>query len=350
MTELTCILGKAYVHHDPPFQIVDGARAEVLDTPRRVEALLRGAVSAGATILDPDPVVAGDLTAVHDGEMIEFLRTAWSRWIAADLTPPIFPVCAGPRDSPRHPGPEATVRALAAYFCRDTCSPIVAGTWDAVVESAALALTGARLIRDGRRAVYALCRPPGHHAARADFSGFCYANNAALAADALRTLGRVAVLDLDFHHGNGTQDVFWNDPEVFYASVHGDPRLHFPFFSGYADEVGGPGARGTTLNVPLPDGTGGAAYLRSLSQVIDHVAGFGPRTIVVSLGLDICDTDRVGTFCVGPEALMTVGTLVADLGVPVLVVQEGGYDLDQLDQQLAAFLTGLTASSRVQSH
>jgi acetoin utilization deacetylase AcuC-like enzyme len=343
MTELICVLGTGHAAHNPPFQVVDGVRTGVLDTPDRVGALLTGALAAGAAVVSPDPVTATDLVTVHDGAMVEFLRTAWSRWLAEGLEPPVFPVCAGPRQRVRRPDPRMTVRALAAYYCRDTCSPLTAATWDAALESAASAITAARLIRGGKRAVYALCRPPGHHAARAEFSGFCYLNNAALAARALQTLGRVAVVDLDFHHGNGTQDVFWNDPDVLYASVHGDPRRYFPFFSGFAEETGGPRARGLTLNVPLPDGTDGRGYLRAVTTILHRVSRFSPDAVVVSLGLDIADTDPVGTFAVDQTSLLAAGELLAGLGKPLLVVQEGGYDLAELGKQVAAFLTGITA-------
>jgi acetoin utilization deacetylase AcuC-like enzyme len=179
------------------------------------------------------------LTSVHDGAMVRFLQTAWQRWTAEGLEGPVYPDSFGPRAGIRDAGPDASVRALAGYYCRDTCTPIVAGTWTAAIASAAIAATAAGYAMRGAAATYALCRPPGHHAARTEFSGFCYLNNAAVAAAALTALGPVAVVDLDFHHGNGTQDVFWNDPRVFYCSLHGPVGRHFPFFSGWQpnDEV-----------------------------------------------------------------------------------------------------------------
>jgi acetoin utilization deacetylase AcuC-like enzyme len=236
---------------------------------------------------------------------------------------------------------------LAGHYCRDTCSPIVASTWPAAREAADLALTAAALVKQGSSLLYALCRPPGHHAARADFSGFCYLNNAALAATSLKEMGRVAVVDLDFHHGNGTQDVFWADPDVFYGSVHGHPDHHFPFFSGFAQERGAPEAAGTTLNIPLPDGTDGLRYGTAVDRLLGAVSAFGPASLVVSLGFDMTASDPVGTFDVDDEDLWCLGGRLASLGLPMVVVQEGGYAMDRLEFQVEAFFRGASESTYV---
>lgn len=342
MSDMVTIASGAHARHDPPYQLDDGRVVDVLDRAVRVDALLRGARRMGGALLGPDPIRAEDLSGVHTPGLIAFLESAWERWRDEGLPPPMFPDSFGPRWHCRPPEGTASVRLQAGYYCRDTCTPIVEETWAAALESAAVARTGAKLVCEGTRLAYALCRPPGHHAARDEFSGFCYLNNAALAAHDLRVMGRVAVIDLDFHHGNGTQDIFWSDPDVFYLSLHGDPDHGFPFFSGRADERGGAGAEGTVRNVPLADGTTGEAYLGALGTALEEVSAFGPATLVISLGLDVAASDPVGTFRLHDRHLAEAGRLLSGLGVPAVVVQEGGYDVPRLDGQISAFLTGLS--------
>jgi acetoin utilization deacetylase AcuC-like enzyme len=191
--------------------------------------------------------------------------------------------------------------------------------------------------------------PPGHHAGPAYYGGFCLLNNAAVAAAALRRLGRVAVVDVDFHHGNGTQDVFWEDPEVLYVSLHGDPAGHYPHFTGARDETGGGRGVGATRNYPLPDGTGDDGYLAALAAAGELVAGFGAATMVVSLGFDALDGDPLGAFRVSVAGYRRIGRLLGGLGLPTLLVQEGGYALDAIGAcavaALAGFQTGMSGLS-----
>ncbi|WP_327031178.1 histone deacetylase family protein [Micromonospora sp. NBC_01740] len=337
---MTTVLGREHRKHDPSHQVDDGQIVDVLDRPERVDALLRGVRSVGTRVVAPTAHGEESLLTVHDPGMLRFLATAYARWSEEGRPGPVIPDSFGPRGGPARIGADASARVLAGYYCRDTCSPIMASTWSAAREAADLALTGADLIRSGTGLVYGLCRPPGHHAAVADFSGFCYLNNTALAAASLRELGRVAVVDLDFHHGNGTQDVFWADPQVFYGSVHGHPDRHFPFFSGFPDEVGVGDARDTTFNLPLPDGTDGLRYRATVDRLLERVLRFDPATVVVSLGLDIAADDPVGTFDVGDEDLWHLGRSLVALGRPLLVIQEGGYALARLEEQIGAFFRG----------
>ncbi|WP_328603301.1 histone deacetylase family protein [Amycolatopsis sp. NBC_00345] len=330
--------------HDPPYQVDDGQLVPVLDLPIRVARLLEGAMGAGAELVEPDPAPGDSLLAVHDPEMIRYFETAHPRWSADGRTGPVVPDSFGPRRGGRRPEPGADVRAEAGYFCRDTATPIIETTWRAAQWAAASAITAARLVTEGTNWAYALCRPPGHHAARGEYSGFCYLNNAALAASGLRAHGRVAILDIDFHHGNGTQELFWEAPDVFYASLHGSPRRHFPFYCGYADERGADSCRGTVLNVPLPDGTDGKRYLGELHDVVARIAEFGASHLVISLGLDIARDDPVGTFELGNDDLYQVGAAAGQLGLPTVITQEGGYDVPGLGDQLRAFLLGLCSS------
>jgi acetoin utilization deacetylase AcuC-like enzyme len=208
------------------------------------------------------------------------------------------------------------------------------------VAAADAALTAADLVAGGAPAAYALCRPPGHHAGPGYYGGFCLLNNAAIAARSLATLGRVAVVDVDFHHGNGTQDVFWEDPEVLYVSLHGDPAAHYPHFTGGADETGGGPGRGATRNLPLPDGTGDDAYLAALGQAMDQVAAFEPATLVVSAGFDTFEDDPIGAFKVTTGGFRRIGAALAAAGRPTVVVQEGGYAVEALGANAVALLDG----------
>jgi len=342
MSDLIAVYSGLGTLHDPPYQVDDGQLVEVLDTPLRAAALLDGARNAGATLVRADPVGREALLGVHDSTMLDYLESAYAQWAATGLRGPVVPDSFGPRDGVRRPGPDADIRARAAYYCRDTATPIVEDTWPAAKEAAAVALTAAQRVDDGAPWAYALCRPPGHHAAREEFSGFCYLNNAALAASTLKSRhGRVGIIDLDFHHGNGTQDLFWDDADVFYTSLHGPPDRHFPFFSGFGDEKGGDDAPGATLNFPMPDGTEDNQYLTTLERAAEAVAGFDPACLVVSLGLDIARTDPVGTFRITHGGLRRAGRLIGQLGRPAVIVQEGGYDLVGLSAQLEAFLGGL---------
>ncbi|HEV3014112.1 MAG TPA: histone deacetylase family protein, partial [Actinomycetota bacterium] len=227
------------------------------------------------------------------------------------------------------------------WFCFDTATPMVAGSFSAALAAADAALTAADLVAAGAPAAYALCRPPGHHAGPGYYGGFCFLNNAAIAARSLHRLGRVAVVDVDFHHGNGTQDVFWEDPEVLYVSLHGDPAGHYPHFTGAADETGGGAGAGTNRNLPLPDGTGDDAYLEALAEAMAVVAGFDPATLVVSAGFDTFAGDPIGAFQVTTGGFRRIGAALAAAGRPTVVVQEGGYAVEALGANALALLQGV---------
>jgi acetoin utilization deacetylase AcuC-like enzyme len=218
-------------------------------------------------------------------------------------------------------------------------SPILEGSWKAAYWAAQCALTAADAVRGGRRAAYALCRPPGHHAAADLYGGYCYLNNAAIAARSLQSAGeRVAVLDVDYHHGNGTQSIFYADPAVFYASLHAHPDQEYPFYWGDADELGeGPGL-GANRNWPLPQGTGDAEYLHALDEALDVVLSFSPRWLVVSAGFDGVVGDPEGGFCLSAECMREIGRRISGLGLRTVLVQEGGYGLDRLGQDAVALL------------
>jgi acetoin utilization deacetylase AcuC-like enzyme len=328
--------------HDPPFELNAGQRVSpVYERPARLTAIQTTLAAAGHPLRPARAHPDRALEAVHDPAMVAFLRGGHDAWRAAG-GPEVM--IADTFRSPRwNEGgrPSASPIAQLGWWCFDTATPLVAGSFTAARAAVDVALTGAGLLAEGADAVYALTRPPGHHAGRDYFGGFCLFNHAAVAAHALRAGGRVAILDLDVHHGNGTQDLFWRDPDVLYVSLHGDPDHLYPFFSGRSDEVGeGPG-RGATRNLPLPEGTSDETYLARLREAVDVIDAFEPATLVVSLGLDASEHDPIGSLALTADGFRAAGAQVGGLDRPTLVLQEGGYALEHLGALARAVLDGL---------
>ena len=231
---------------------------------------------------------------------------------------------------------------LGAYSF-DASSPIAEGTWEGAYWSAQTALTALDAVLAGESAAFALCRPPGHHAGRDYLGGYCHLNNAAIAAEAATAVGRrVAILDVDYHHGNGTQDIFYVRGDVFFASIHADPRTDYPYFWGHADEAGQGAGEGATFNLPLPRGTNLAAYLPALEQALAAIAAFGADLLVISYGADTFAGDPISHFRLETADYAIIAGRIAALNLPSLVVMEGGYAVDALGANVAAFLEGLS--------
>lgn len=330
----------AHRHHAPPFELNAGQRiSPVFEHPSRVDAILSGLPAAERQA--PTAHDDGALVAVHDADLVRFLRDGYDAWRRAG-GPEVM--IADTFRSPRWAGggrPSASPFGAAGWWCFDTATPVVAGSFRAARAAADVALTAVDLVVAGAPLAYALTRPPGHHAGRDYFGGFCLLNHAAIAARALQDGGRVAILDIDVHHGNGSQDIFWRDSGVLYASLHADPDTTFPFFSGFADEQGeGPG-RGATRNAPLAPGTDDAGYLVALDATLTEVAAFDPAALVVSLGLDASEHDPIGPLDLTADGFAEVGARIGGLGLPTVVIQEGGYALDHLGTLAAAVLGGL---------
>jgi acetoin utilization deacetylase AcuC-like enzyme len=342
MEPMPVVATDAHRAHDPPYEVNFGRTVQpVWERVARGEVLRAALAGAGHPVTGPVEHGPGPLRAVHHPALLDFLATAWDGWRAAKgpevLVPDTFPVPGLGRGAAR---PPAGGLGQAGWFCFDTATPLVAGSWQAARAAADVALTGADLVAEGAPAAFALCRPPGHHAGPGYFGGFCLLNNAAVAARALAGLGRVALVDVDFHHGNGSQDVFWEDPGVLYVSLHGDPAVHYPYFTGTAAEAGaGPGA-GTTRNLPLPDGIDDDGYLRALERAAEAVAAFEPAVLVVSLGFDTFAEDPIGGFGLSARAYPRIGRLLAGLRLPTLFVQEGGYALEAIGDCAVATLAG----------
>ena len=323
--------------HNPEREYTSGGPIPYPECADRAHGIGAALKEAGFTLQPPPPCAPEALHTVHDGDYLDFLSAVYSNQHphSAELVPTTFALRGGRRPPCR--------RAQAGYYGFDT-TPRTRGSWSAARASASSALAGAGALADGAPAAYALCRPPGHHAGRDYFGGYCYLNNAALAAAHLATGARVALIDIDYHHGNGTQDIFYESAEVFFVSLHADPSYQYPLFWGYADERGTGAGEGLNRNFPLPPGTGDDAYLAALDQALALIADFDPAYLVVSAGFDIYGADPLGDWDITQAGITRVGARIAAAGRPTLLVQEGGYNLAALGANtrrlLEPFATG----------
>jgi acetoin utilization deacetylase AcuC-like enzyme len=314
--------------------------------------------------ITPDDHGLLPILAVHDADYVSYLRTAYDESAAAPSTAgPVFSWTFANRHAMRRP---RSVLGLKGYYAFGWASPILKGTWEAAYWSAQCAVTAAALVREGEPAAYALCRPPGHHAAADLYGGYCYLNNAAIAARYLQqpildpsgaparppemlpevTMDEatpVAILDVDYHHGNGTQLIFYSDPTVLYCSLHAHPDEDYPYYWGDADERGAGLGIGQNRNWPLPKGTGDEAYLATLDQALAAIREFAPHYLVVSAGYDTIQGDPEGGFCITTRGLREIGRRIAALALPTVIIQEGGYLLESLGKNAVAFLQAFSS-------
>jgi acetoin utilization deacetylase AcuC-like enzyme len=338
--------------HEPGGEVWLGQRDEGTEVPDRARVILAALTAAGAPVRPTGPHDPDALLAVHDGALIRHLSTIWADWEAAGypaeygrdrVVPYVFPTAAMLGEMPaRLP---AAVHAQTGLFCYDTMTLLGPGSWAAIRAAADSAAAAAGLIAAGHPAAYALCRPPGHHAGPAGYGGSCYLNNAAVAAQSLRQAGaaRVAIVDIDAHHGNGTQSIFYDRADVLYASVHVDPGAGwFPHYLGFANEDGNGAGRGFTCNLPLAPGSGDDVWLGAVDDLCALVRDFAADAIVLSLGVDAAAADPESPLQVTAAAYRSAGDLIGRLG-PVAAIQEGGYDLASLGEYVLATLTGVQA-------
>jgi acetoin utilization deacetylase AcuC-like enzyme len=318
---------------------------EVVERAERIRSALAadgGFATVGPTEHGEDPI-----TAVHDPGLVRFLEEAWPQMRAEGidhgaLMPESFNVRALTEGITERGEPRHAISGRAGYWAFDTSSPIVAGTYVAARGAVDVALTATDLVLGGAAAAYGLCRPPGHHAARAMYGGYCFFNNAAIAAQAIvaATGEPVAILDLDYHHGNGTQQIFWRRADVLYVSLHADPDRAYPFYLGRADETGeGPGAA-KNLNLPLPVGATNELYLATLDRALAAIAATPGSVIVVSLGFDTYVLDPIADFAITTDGYYEMGRRVAALGRRLVILQEGGYHRPSLGENARAWLRG----------
>lgn len=326
--------------------VIDEQPIEYRETPARAEAILAAvrAAQLGPILLPTDHGLA-PILAAHHVDFVTYLRTAYAQSFTYFGEP--RPVIAGRDDvtferAPRCP---EDFPGRRDYYTYDYEDPILEMTWDAAYWAAQCALTAADCVCNGNgvRASYALCRPPGHHAMPDQYGGFCYLNNVAIAARHLQADGPVAILDVDYHHGNGTQAIFYADPAALVCSLHADPDWIYPFFWGRADERGAGAGLGLNRNWPLPLRLGDAAYLAVLDEALGVIADFTPRYLLISLGLDTAEGDLIGQFNITTGGFHKIGQQIAALGLPTVIVQEGGYRIETLGVNAVAFLEAFEA-------
>ncbi|MPZ10657.1 MAG: histone deacetylase family protein [Kiloniellaceae bacterium] len=327
--------------HHAKFELINGRMQPAVEMPSRAETVLERvkAVDLGP-IIGPSAHGLDPVLKVHDAGFVTFLERAWGLWAAEgrdyEALPLVWPVRGLRQIEPDY------IDGKLSYYSFDAGTPITAGTWAAATASADVALTGADLLRAGATAAFALCRPPGHHAAADFYGGYCFLNNAAIAAQSFidAGAGRVAILDVDYHHGNGTQAIFYRRPDVYFASIHGDPRQEFPFFLGYEDETGEGAGEGCNANYPLVWGSGFDAWSAALEDACRRIAAYGPEVVVVSLGVDTFEKDPISQFKLKSDDYLRIGKTIAALGKPTLFVMEGGYAVAEIGINAVNVLQG----------
>jgi acetoin utilization deacetylase AcuC-like enzyme len=341
--------------HDPEHEIESSGFQPPFENPHRADVIRAALDGAGGfDVAEPAEWGTAPIEAVHDPGLVRFLATAWDEYQREvrpvhDVVPDVFAMPGlrnrmGGMAAVREP---ARVSARLGWWCFETTTPLTEGTYDAARSAVDIALSSADAVAAGESIVYGLCRPPGHHAATSLYGGYCFFNNAAIAADHLaRTTGsRIALLDVDYHHGNGTQEIFYERDDVAFVSLHGDPARAYPYHLGYADETGAGRGTGTTVNLPLPARLDDDGYLAALDQALDAIDRFDPAVVVVSLGLDTFDGDPICDLALTTEGFGRCGAAVAARGRPLVVLQEGGYADAALGDNVVSWLHGASSAS-----
>jgi acetoin utilization deacetylase AcuC-like enzyme len=338
-----------HLGHDPDLASFYGTLQPVVEAPERAETIRR-ALEADPSfdVVGASEHGAGPITEVHDPGLIRFLDTIWEEWAgdpAAGAIPRIIPEMfwhPAVTDGMGPPPEQASIYGRQAAYTFDASTPIVAGTALAARAAVDVALTAADAVAGGETTAYGLCRPPGHHAARGALGGFCYLNNAAIAAEYLagRMDESIAILDVDYHHGNGTQQIFWERGDVLYASLHGDPARAYPYLTGYPEERGSGDGEGATINVPLEPRVDDTRYLDALAPVLERIAGFPGSICVVSLGFDTYRLDPICDLALTTEGYHRIGAAVAATGKQLVILQEGGYHVGDIGANARAWLRG----------
>jgi acetoin utilization deacetylase AcuC-like enzyme len=330
---------EAHRKHEPPFEVFDGGlRVPYLENPDRMDQILQALRATDwAEVIEPADFGLDPIHAVHNKEYIDFLASSWTDWLATEaqdksiLLPSTFALR-------RHPQKPTSLLGRAGYYMMDLSACIVEGTYQAALASANCALSTAQAVAGGDHSAFALCRPPGHHAGKDYAGGYCFLNNASLAANWLSTKGKVALLDIDYHCGNGTQDIFYEREDVLTISIHANPNFEYPHFAGYADERGKGNGLGFHHNFPLPAGTDDIAYLSTLDRALELIRAFNPLYLVVSAGMDIYADDPLGKIKVSTDGIIEIGKRISALNLPTIIVMEGGYNNDALGKNMTGLL------------
>lgn len=336
---------------DGKHELLEGQFMKAHEMPRRADIVLdRVRATQLGEVLAPQDFGLDPILKVHDRGLVDFLQTAWDEWAASgrtfDALPHVWPVPGLSRGSLGRRISDC-IDGKLGHYAIDAGTPITPGTWRAVLSSAQVALTAQKLVATGERAAFALCRPPGHHAGSDFYGGYCFLNNAGIAAQAFRDQGakRVAILDVDYHHGNGTQAMFYERDDVLTVSLHADPKQEFPYFIGYADEIGRGAGEGYHMNLPLPWGTDWPHYASALDVALKRIAQYGAEALVISLGLDTFEHDPISRFKLKEEDYRKLGERIAWADLPTLFVMEGGYAVDALGVNTVNVLLGFEQRS-----
>ncbi len=337
----------AHLRHDPHVEI-EGSRVqspfEHIGRAENIREVL--AADPSFSFLAPTEWGTAPIEAIHDPGLLRFLTSAWAEYQQVrpdthEVVPEVF-FRAGLRNKMSAGAEPQSIYGRLGWWCFETTTPITEGTYEAARGAVDTALTTTKLVLDGARGAYGLCRPPGHHATSSLYGGYCFFNNAAIAAHhiASTTGTKVTILDVDYHHGNGTQEIFYDRDDVQFVSLHGDPSRAYPYSIGYADETGTGRGLGSTINVPLAARTDDDRYIAALSSTLEQIRAFGPSTLVVSLGLDTFINDPIADLAVTTDGFERCGAMVAELGLPTVVLQEGGYDVSALGENVRRWLVG----------
>ncbi|MCB5943850.1 histone deacetylase family protein [Acidocella sp. KAb 2-4] len=328
--------------HQSPGELLFGEFVPAFEKPERAELVLNRVreVKLG-DVIAPQPCPLDAITRIHAPGLVDLLQTAHQEWLGMGRSGAAYPYTWPARGMRADRAPQ-TLDGRLGFYSFDCGTPITATTWQAVKTSADVALTGANLLNTGERAAFSLCRPPGHHAGSDHYGGYCFLNNAAIAAQRLRDdgAGRIAVLDIDYHHGNGTQQIFYGRNDVLFVSLHGHPDQEYPYMLGFDDEMGAGRGEGFNLNFPLRWGTEWPAYEAALTAGLERIRAFGPEALVVSLGVDTYKDDPISHFKLEHEHFTRIGAMIGALGKPALFVMEGGYAVAEIGINAVNVLAG----------
>lgn len=318
-------------------------RVPYYENPDRMDRILSALKAVDwADFAKPEDFGLDPILAIHDRGYINFLASCWDEWLASDPrvssspeTEAFLPATFALRRASR---PTSSLHGRGGYYMMDLSACIVAGTYKAALTSANIALSAARSSFLLHHSSFALCRPPGHHAGKDYAGGYCFINNASVAANWLSERGKTALLDIDYHAGNGTQDIFYERSDVLTISIHGDPDYEYPHYIGFADETGAGAGEGFHKNFPLPKDTGNDGYLAALDEALNHIRGFAPEYLVLSFGADTYDGDPLGKFHVTKEGFGEIGKRIAGLNLPTAIIMEGGYANEALGENTRTLL------------
>jgi acetoin utilization deacetylase AcuC-like enzyme len=318
-------------NHYPPFEVFDGGkRVPYFENPDRMDQILAALKNVDwAEVNEPQDFGLDPILAVHDKDYIKFLASCWTEWLASDpeiaATPEQHAFLPATFALRRKARPTSSLHGRGGYYMMDLSACIVEGTYKAVLASANCALSTANAAFSDQQSAFGLCRPPGHHAGKDYAGGYCFINNASVAANWLSSKGKVALLDIDYHAGNGTQDIFYERNDVLTISIHGDPDFEYPHYAGFADESGAGAGLGFHKNFPLPKDTDDAGYLAALDSALKMIKDFAPVHLVLSTGMDTFDGDPLGKFHVTQNGFHEIGQKIAGLNLPTAIIMEGGY-------------------------